>query len=79
MIKSHNIVINNQRQGIDFTVMGLDNITNDYLNWCMQNRDNLEFIKQCKTLEKSSQQSVLHHDQFKVIMEIDDMVKNRRS
>jgi len=67
-----------QPQGIDFTVMGLDSITSDFLNWALQNRDNLEFIKQCKTLEKVSQQSVLHHDQYKVVQEIDSVVKERR-
>lgn len=68
-----------QPQGIDYTVMGHDTITSDFLNWCMQNRDNLEFIKQCKTFDKVSQQSILHHDAFKVIQEIDCMIKIKRA
>jgi hypothetical protein len=65
-------------KNIDFKVMGLDTITSDFLNWCMQNRDNLEFIKQCNTLKKISQQSIIHHDQYGIIKEIDDMIKNKR-
>lgn len=66
-----------QPLGIDFTVMGLDNYTSDFLNWCMQQRNNLEFIKQCRTLDKESQQSVLHHDQYRMVKEIDDVVKHK--
>ena len=27
---------------IDFTVMGLDDMTSDFLNYCMKHRDNLD-------------------------------------
>lgn len=66
-------------QGIDYTVMGHDKITSDFLNWCLSQRDNLEFIKQCGTLEKKSQQSSLHSDHLGVVKEIDDVVKHRKS
>jgi len=78
MIKNHNIVINNQRQGIDFGVMGLDLITSQYLNWALQNRDNLEFIKECGTLEKKAQSSVLHADELGIIRRIDDTLSHNR-
>ena len=63
---------------IDFTVMGLDSITSDFLNWALQNRTNLEFLKQCKTLEKASQSSVLHVDHTKKIQRIDDTISHNR-
>lgn len=64
---------------IDFTVMGFDNKVSVFLNWCMENRDNLEFIQQCGTLDKSSQSSVLHADHLKTIKRIDDVVKHERT
>jgi len=67
-----------QPKDIDFTVMGLDNIASSFLNWCMQNRDNLEFIKECKTLDKASQSSVLHADHLKIIRRIDDTITHNR-
>lgn len=66
------------QQGVDFTVMGLDKITSDFLNWCMENRDNLEFIKECKSLEKSSQAFTLHLDHVSMIQTIDDVVRHKR-
>jgi hypothetical protein len=63
---------------IDFTCMGLDDITSKFLNWCLQNRDNLEFIKECKTLEKVSQSSTLHTDHLKIIRRIDDTISHNR-
>lgn len=63
---------------IDFTVMGLLKPESDFLNWAMSQYDNLQFMKQCKTLEKKSTQTVLHHDAFASI-EIDDVVKNRKT
>ncbi len=67
-----------QTKGVDFTQAGFDIITSDFLNKCLEHRDNLEFIFQCKTLEKISQQSVLHHDAFKVVQEIDSVIKQRK-
>ena len=72
MIKPHNIVINNKRQGIDFGVMGFDYMTTDFLNWCMKNRENLEFIKLCKTLDLISTQAILHFNHESDIKRIDD-------
>lgn len=63
---------------ISFEVMGLDKITSDFLNWCLSQRDNLEFIRQCKTLEKVSQASVLHSDHLMIIKKIEDVVKHER-
>jgi len=63
---------------IDFKVMGLDNHASDFLNWCMQNRDNLEFLKQCKTLEKKAQSSVLHADDMGKIQRVDDTLSHNR-
>ena len=81
MIKKFNVIINNELQKpiVDFTVMGLDSLTSDFLNWCMKNRYNLEFIKECKTLEKASQSSVLHADHLKVIRRIDDTISHNRA
>ena len=64
---------------IDFMVMGVDYTTSDYLNWCLQNRDNIEFIKKCETLNKASQSSVLHLDHLRVIQRIDDTISHNRN
>ena len=57
MTKKFNTIINGEPSNpkIDFSVMGLDYHTSDYLNWCLQNRSNIEFIKKCETLDKASQ------------------------
>lgn len=64
---------------IDFTVMGLDEITSDFLNWCMKYRDNLEFIKECKSFEKRSQSFTLHVDHLSVVQTIEDVIKHKRA
>ena len=64
---------------IDFSVMGLDYITSDFLNWCLANRGNIEFIKKCGTLDKASQSSVIHLDHLKIIRRIDDTVSHNRN
>jgi hypothetical protein len=64
---------------IDFKVMGIDQITSDYLNWCMQQRDNLEFIKECKTLERPSSSFVGHLDHMSMIKRIDDNLTHTRT
>lgn len=46
--------------GIDYTVMGYDNLTSDFLNWCMQNRDNLEWIKNHTIMEIKSGSVILY-------------------
>jgi len=58
--------------------MGLDDLTSEYLNWCMLNRNNLEFIKHCKTLELVSTSAVLHLDHLKTIKRIDDALCHKR-
>lgn len=63
---------------IKFTVMGLDDSTSDFLNWAMSQYDNLQLIRECKTLEKMSTQTVIHHDQFASIM-IDEIVRHKKS
>lgn len=67
-----------QFKEIDYTVMGHDSITSSFLNWCLSQRDNLEFIKDCGTLEKASQSSILHSDHLKIVREIEDVVKHKR-
>ena len=42
------------RQHIDFKVMGLDDVTSELLNWCMQNHDNLLFLKETNFMESQS-------------------------
>lgn len=64
---------------INFQVMGFDTITSEFLNWCMAHRDNLEFIKECKTLEKISQSSVLHADHLGAVKKIEDVISHQRS
>ena len=64
---------------IDFKVMGLDYTSSEFLNWCMKNRDNLEYIKLCNTLEKISTTVVLHFDHIKVIKRIDDAITHTRA
>lgn len=56
---------------IDFKVMGFDSITSDFLNWCMKNRDNLEWIKQKEIMQLKSGSSILHFDSVSVIRRID--------
>lgn len=57
---------------ISFEVMGLDDLTSDFLNWALQNRDNLEFIKLCKTLDLISTQAIIHFNHLCEIKRIDD-------
>jgi len=63
---------------IDFRVMGLDDIASDFLNWCMWKRDNLEFVKECKTLELFSTNVVLHLDHLGNIKRIDRTICHKR-
>lgn len=64
---------------IDFTVMGLDDQTSNFLNWTLLQRDNLEWLKECGTLEKVSSSVVLHFDHLKAIKDIDDVIKHKRA
>ena len=66
-------------KNIDFESMGFDYYASDFLNKCLKNRDNIEFLLQCKVFDKVSQQSVLHHDHLKVIKNIDDVVRHKRA
>lgn len=63
---------------IDFSVMGLDGNTSDFLNWCMEHRDNLEFIKQCKTFRLISTSATFHFDHLSQVKRIDDAVSHKR-
>ena len=63
---------------VDFTVIGLSKEDSDYLNWCLQKRDNLEFMRQSKTLELISTQAVLHIDHLHIIQRIDDALCHKR-
>jgi len=67
-----------QPKGIDFTVMGLNKEYSDFLNWTLSQYDNLQLIRECKTLEKMSTQTVLHHDKEASIM-IDDIVRHKKA
>jgi hypothetical protein len=58
--------------------MGLDSISSEFLNWCLKERDNLEFIKQCKSLEKPSTSFSAHLDHLAIIQRIDDALCHKR-
>lgn len=63
---------------IDFKVMGLDDITDDFLNWALEKRDNLEMLKQYKTLEIVSNSAELHFNHLKIIQKIVDKTVHKR-
>ncbi len=63
---------------IDFTVMGLDIIASNYLNWCMKNRNNLEYIKECNVMELKSASAGLFFDEMGGIGRIDRQLVDRR-
>lgn len=64
---------------VDFISIGFDIKTSAFLNKCLFHRQNIEFILECNIFDKVSQQSVLHHDHLKVIREIDDVIKHKRT
>lgn len=64
---------------IDFKVMGLDSSTSDYLNWCMQNRDNLEYQKECNVFEIKPGSATLYFDDLGAIVRIDPTPVHRRN
>jgi len=76
-----NIAINGvlQHKDIDFTVMGLDYPMSDYLNYCMKNMNNIEFIKRCEMLEKPSKKYYVHVDHLLVIQKIDEIISHNRN
>ena len=63
---------------IDFKVMGLDEMTSDFLNWAMEHRDNLETLKQYNTLKIKSNSAILHFDHLCVIRKIEDIIVHKR-
>jgi hypothetical protein len=63
---------------IDFKVMGLDDITSDYLNWALAKRDNLEMLKQYNTFEIKSNSAELHFNHLSIIEKIVDKTVHRR-
>lgn len=64
---------------IDFKVMGLDDFTSDFLNWCMKNRNNLEFLKDKNVLELKSSSANLYFDDLNVICRVDKLSTDRRT
>lgn len=60
-----------QPKRIDFTVMGLDTITSDFLNWCLMQRDNLEFLKDSNFMNSKSMMVASHFNDLKIIMKIE--------
>lgn len=56
---------------VDFTVMGVDEKTSQYLNWALSERNNLEFVMECKYLEKPSSHFTVHLDHMRIIQKID--------
>lgn len=63
---------------IDYTVMGHDDITSDFLNWCMAHRDNLEYEKSIGVQELKSSNATLHFDDLGFITAIDRKLSDRR-
>jgi len=73
---------------IEFEVMGLDDITSEYLNWCIEHRDyvewardnkyNLDFVRECKTMEAKSREVKLHFDGTCFIRKIEDVKQYKR-
>ena len=63
---------------IDFKVMGLDDITSDFLNWALSKRDNLEMLKQYKTMEIKSNSAELHFNHLSIIQRIVDKTEHKR-
>jgi hypothetical protein len=63
---------------IEFEVMGLDSTASNFLNWCMENRDNLEFIKDSNALRRKSQSAILHFDDLCAIQRIDNTYSHKR-
>lgn len=64
---------------IEFEVMGLDNMTSDFLNWCMEHRDNLEYEKLCKVQDLKSASATLYFDDFGTIARVDRQLVDRRA
>ncbi len=63
---------------IDFTVMGLDKATSDYLNLCMQERDNFEFLLELGAFTKPSRAMTFHLDHLIKIQILEEVVKHQR-
>lgn len=63
---------------IDFGVMGLNQMTNEFLNWCMKHRDNLEFLKELKTMELRSASAMMHFSNAGKIEVVEENKKNKR-
>lgn len=64
---------------IEFQVMGLDDVSSDFLNWCLQNRDNLQFIKEREVLELQSSHAVIYFDHSKSIERCDKTSVEKRT
>lgn len=56
---------------IDFTIMGFDDNVDDFLNWCMRHRDNLEWARISRLMDNKAIGVVVHFDDLGVIQKID--------
>ena len=63
---------------VDFQIMGFDENTNDFLNWALKYRDNLEYMKNMKTLELTSAKAELYFSPLGKINRIDRNLVDRR-
>jgi len=59
---------------IDYTVMGHDCETSDFLNWCLKYRDNFEWIKNHSLMEIKSGSVILYFNEFKKICRNDKTI-----
>ncbi len=63
---------------VDFKNLGLDEYVDEFLNWCLEYRDNLEWMKQKKTMELRSTQATLHFDDRGIIKLIEKRLNDKR-
>lgn len=62
---------------VDFSAMGLDEYADEFLNWCLQYRDNLEWVKQIKVMEIDTGSGTLHFAKGRIEV-IEKNIKNKR-
>jgi len=58
---------------IDFTIMGFndDGCTDEFLNWCMKNRNNLEWVRITRLMDSKATGVVVHFDDLGIIQKVD--------
>ena len=64
---------------IDFKVMGLDDMTSEFLNKCMKHRDNLEYEFDCGVQELKSASAQLFFDDLGGLARVDKQLVSRRN